>query len=111
LARPMSFHIIADENTILGFRFAGIQGSKADDRETALAAFRQVLARNDCRVLLVSNKVGMMIEAELTAHRLLSEPPYVVQVDDIWGTKTDRPTLDQMIQEAVGIKIVREQED
>ena len=39
----MAFHIIGDQDTVLGYRFAGVTGVVAENRAEALAAFRDAL--------------------------------------------------------------------
>ena len=50
-----------------------------------------------------------MLEGEVTAHRLAAAPPYIVVIEDIWGPDGQRRSLQDLIFEAVGIRIVRGQ--
>ena len=104
-----AFHIIGDQDTIVGFRFAGVTGTAVESQADSLEAFRSAIAENRYSILLVTDRVADWVEEELTQHRLSSAPPYIVEVADIWGTPVQRKGLEQLIQEAVGIKIVREE--
>ncbi|MDT8391788.1 MAG: V-type ATP synthase subunit F [Lentisphaeria bacterium] len=101
----MAYHILGDTDTILGFGFAGVSGTAVDSADEARAAFAGLIADKALKILVVTCPVAAMIDSELTDHRLSSRPPYVVEIPDIWGTKVNRRTLIEMIQEAVGIKI------
>ncbi len=107
----MAFHVIGDEDTILGYRFAGVGGSAVRTEDEALAAFRERIASEDCKVLIVTETVARMIDADLANHRLTAQAPFVVEVGDVWETPGRSRSLEEMIQEAVGIKIVREKEE
>jgi V/A-type H+-transporting ATPase subunit F len=107
----MSFHILGDRDTILGFRFAGVTGSAVETQAEAQAAFRRAVAGGQYQILILTQKVAQLLDAEATAHRLAARPPYLVEVPDIWGTRVPRKSLERMIQEAVGIRIGREDDE
>jgi len=106
----MSFHIIGDQDTVVGFRFAGVTGSAVSTLAEAQGAFSQVVAEGSCQILILTEPVEAMLEQETTQHRLAATPPYLVVVGDIWGTETKRKSLEEMVHEAVGIKIGKRDE-
>lgn len=103
----MSFHIIGDEDTVLGFRFAGVTGVAVESPEAAQAAFRDAIGSGTHRILLLTEPVAAMIAEDVTAHRMAATPPFVVVVRDIWNTPTEHRSIEELIQEAVGIKIAK----
>ena len=102
----MSYHIIGDQDTVLGYRFAGVTGDAVETAEEARAAFARAVGRAEPGILLLTRPVEDMLEAEVTAHRLESTPPYLAVIPDIWGHGQKRRSLQEMISDAVGIKIV-----
>ena len=102
----MSYHIIGDPDTVLGYRFAGVTGDAVENAEQAREAFNKALSSEEPGILLLTLPIEDMIEEEVTAHRLTSKPPYVAVVPDIWGGGRKRKSLQETISEAVGIKIV-----
>lgn len=106
----MSFHIIGDQDTVVGFRFAGVTGSAVSTLEEAQEAFAHVVSERSCQILILTEPVEAMLEQEATKHRLAATPPYLVVVGDIWGTETKRKSLEELVHEAVGIKIVKSDE-
>ena len=100
----MSFYLLGDEDTVLGYQFAGVTGRVINDRSEALDAFTAAL-EGDHKILLITDQVALNIEEEITAHRLEAKPPYVVFINSIWGEETERRNLEEVIQEAVGIRI------
>ena len=99
------YHIIGDQDTVLGYLFAGVSGDAVSTVEEARAAFSAVLKDPSVTVLLVTEAVEDMLMAEVTAHRLSTVKPYVTVVQDVWGAKGKRRSLQELINEAVGIKI------
>lgn len=108
MAQSEPFHVIGDSDTILGFQFAGVRGTPVKTAEEARKAFHSVLERRSVQILVVTETVAQNLSGELTEHRAQAEPPYVVEIPDIWDTEVKRQSLESMIQEAVGIRIVKE---
>jgi vacuolar-type H+-ATPase subunit F/Vma7 len=106
----MNFHVIGDHDTLVGYRFSGVGGEAAETPDEARAAFQRAIARRDVAVLLITEPLSVHLEAEITAQRLAGRPPYVVLVGDWRGTKVPRKPLDVMIYEAVGIRMVSEED-
>jgi len=100
------YHIIGDQDTVLGYRFAGVTGDAVETPQEARAAFAKAVEGQVQGVLLITEAVEVMLEAEVTAHRLLAKPPFLAVVQGIMGQAKKRKSLQEMINDAVGIKIV-----
>ena len=61
----MSYHIIGDQDTVLGYRFAGVTGDVVETEEEARTAFRAALADRSLMILLLTEAV----EAKWTERR------------------------------------------
>ncbi len=106
----MSFHIIGDQDTVLGYRFAGISGDAVEDAAHARDAFEAAVKSKRFKILVLTRPVEAMLHQQVLDHRLNSEPPFVVVVDDIWSTRTESKDLEELIYEAVGIRISKSTE-
>ncbi|MBO7740919.1 MAG: V-type ATP synthase subunit F [Victivallales bacterium] len=102
------FRIISDKDTALGFRFAGVPGEAVTSREEALEAFQRARQDSGLVVLILTEQVADLLEEEVTAHKLKAEKPYIATIEDIWGKHGRRRTLEQLIFEAVGVKILEQ---
>lgn len=103
-----AYHIIGDSDTVLGYRFAGVPGDIVTTVEEARAAFQAATTDPDNGILIITEVVEDMLKAEVTAYRLKAVPPYLTVVEDIWGKRGKRRSLQDLIFEAVGIRIVDE---
>ncbi len=103
------YHIIGDPDTVLGYRFAGVSGDAVSTVEEAREAFARATAADDHGILIITEAVEDMLKDETTAYRLKAKPPYLTVVEDIWGKRGKRRSLQDLIFEAVGIRIVEEQ--
>lgn len=101
----MAFHFIGDRDTALGFQFAGVAGTPVSTPEEAAAALKAALADRMLRILVVTQVVAEQLDDAITAHRLSGQPPFIVEVADVWDTPVERKSMQDMIQEAVGIRI------
>ncbi len=107
----MAYHIIGDQDTVLGYRFAGVSGDVVEDAESAKTAFLHATGDRSISILLITEAVEDMIMDLVIQHRISSQPPYLTVVQDIWGPKGKRKSLQELINEAVGIRITPEEDD
>ena len=54
----MNFYCIADENTVRGFRLAGVSGQVVNTAPEAAAALETAAARRDCAVIILTENGG-----------------------------------------------------
>ena len=106
----MKFYCIADEDTVRGFRLAGVQGEGVSAPAEAVAAIRLAARRKDLGVLIVTQAVAAQAREEVDAIRMTQSVPLVVEIPGPEGPMPGRKTLRQFVQEAVGIRIGEEQE-
>jgi vacuolar-type H+-ATPase subunit F/Vma7 len=109
------FHVIAGSEIVLGFAYAGIEGTQAESREEALAAFMRMTGRDRgpagmdavpaCKVLILGQDAAAMIEAEVLAWQVEGAYPLVVEVPPLSGKVEGRKSLMDSIREAIGINV------
>ena len=104
------YHIIGDKDTVLGYRFAGVSGDAVEDAAQAKTAFEKAVEDPSITVLLLTEAVEDMIPDMVMKHRMAAVPPYLAVVQDIWGPRGGRKSLQELINEAVGIRISSEEE-
>ena len=105
----MKFFCVADEDTVRGFRLAGIAGEAVAGRDEAVAALRRAAQQADLGVLIVTQSVAADARAEVDAIRLKMATPLVVEVPGPEGPLPGRKTLRDFVQEAVGIRLAQEE--
>ena len=100
-----AYHIIGDQDTVLGYRFAGVSGDAVEDAAQAKTAFEKAVEDPSITVLLLTEAVEDMISDMVIKHRMAAKPPYLTIVQDVWGPRSGRKSLQELINEAVGIRI------
>jgi len=101
----MKYHVIGDEDTVLGFRYAGVQGDAVEDAESAARALEGVLRRPDISILILTDAVADLIRDEVNDVRFRRAKPLVAEIPGPSGPADSRQDLLTLIREAVGIKV------
>ena len=101
----MKFHCIADEDTVRGFRLAGVSGEVATDARSAAAAVQAATGQPDCGVIILTEKTADAIRPLLNQIRFERERPLIIEIPGPGGAPHERKNLRQLVQEAVGIRL------
>jgi vacuolar-type H+-ATPase subunit F/Vma7 len=96
---------MADEDTVLGFRYAGIDGTVAETPEGARRAFSEVLKDENVGVIIVTEQTAQTVSEEVSRIQYQSTRPVVVRIPGSEGPLPSRLSLEELIREAVGIKV------
>lgn len=106
----MKFYCIADEDTVRGFRLAGVDGRAVADPKQASEALEEALKRPDVGIVVLTDAVAAGIRPHVDAHRTGAARPLIVEIPGpkgvAWAT---RKTLRQFVQAAIGIRIGQEE--
>jgi len=101
----VKFFVIGDQETVLGLRLVGVEGSVAVRRDDALTALKEAVARDDVGVVLVTEKVAAEIRDEVEARLYGIGFPLVLEIPDSSGPVPDRLKIEEVVRRAIGIKI------
>ncbi len=101
----MKFHCLADEDTVRGFRLAGVPGTVVNSAAEAAAAMTAAVARPDCGILIVTQAIADGIRPLVEQIRFEREQPLMVEIAGPQGASPGRKSLRQLVQEAVGLHL------
>lgn len=104
----MKLFCIADEDTVRGFRLAGVDGEAVDDAKSAKAAMDRVLSHPEIGLVILTDVVASEIQTEVDRIRMECESPLLVEIPGPDGPMPGRKSLRQFVQEAVGIRVGEE---
>ena len=99
----MKFYCIADENTVRGFRLAGVSGQVVTTAPEAATALATAAARRDCAIIILTETVAESIRAQVERMCYELPQPLIVEIPGPAGPLPSRKSLRQLAQEAVGI--------
>jgi len=107
----VKFYCLADEDTVRGFRLAGVEGRAVSSAPEASEALHQAAAAADRGIVILTQPVAAWMREQVDAFRLAHERPLLVEIPGPGGPLAGRKTLRQLAHAAVGIRIDQEQGD
>ncbi len=100
----MTFFCIADKESALGFRFAGIETRDVASRNEAREALSVATAVPDVGVILVTEKVSSLIREEVDALLYERELPLILEIPSRGEVRAKR-SIAEFVKRAIGISI------
>ena len=101
----MTFFCIADEDTLLGFRLAGVSGQAVATSDEAASAIEKAISHPDYSVIIITQQIAALIREKIRLIRFERDRPLIVEIPGPRGDMPDRRSLRQFVQEAVGISV------
>ena len=90
---------------MLGFRYAGLDGSVVESPEQARRVFREIVKDENVGVIIMTERAAETIGEEVTRIMYQSVRPVIVRIPGPEGPSPTRRRLEDLIREAVGIKL------
>jgi V/A-type H+-transporting ATPase subunit F len=106
----VKLYCIADEDTVRGFRLAGVEGEVVTTPAEAQQAVERAAAQPNLGMLILTDVVAAGIRPLVDEIHLEREQPLIVEIPGPEGAMPGRKTLRQFVQEAVGIRVGQEEE-
>jgi V/A-type H+-transporting ATPase subunit F len=101
----VSIHVLGDEDTVLGFRLAGIRGTVAKSGAGLTEQFRALVGQREAKIVLVTEDLARSIRPLVDQYRMRGTFPVVVEIPDAEGPLPGRRSIEDLIREAVGIQV------
>lgn len=101
----MDIHVIGDENTVMGFRLAGVgKGHIVKNQAETEAAFEEC---EKSGVVIITERAAETIRETLSKDRFF---PLVVEIQDRMGPIEKEDQLRILMRQAIGVDIKKEEE-
>lgn len=101
----MKFFCIADEDTVRGFRLAGVEGRVTKTGVETMRALEDALRFPDCAIVIMTHEAAHSIGDMIEKVRLERDCPLIVIIPGPQGTPAGAVSLRKFVQEAVGIRL------
>ena len=101
----MRYVVIADSDTVLGFRFAGVEGRVVENTDEARTAFAESVRDRTVGLIVLTDSVAESIRNDVNKQRYEAEQPLVVEIPGPEGPLGGPQRLTKLVREAVGIQI------
>jgi vacuolar-type H+-ATPase subunit F/Vma7 len=100
----MTFFCIADKESSLGFRLAGIETREVSTKPEVIEALKVARLTKDVGIILITEKAASFVREEIE-HRIAGEPiPLVLEVPSR-GSTGKKKSAAELLKELVGIGI------
>jgi V/A-type H+-transporting ATPase subunit F len=101
----MQVMVIGHPQAVLGFSLVGVHGLAAITAEQANQALERAFSTPDIGIILVTEDAANLIGPRMDQLRLRSTIPLVVEIPGPGTAQTGRPTLNEVVLRAIGVKI------
>jgi V/A-type H+-transporting ATPase subunit F len=95
--------VIADEDTVIGFSLAGVQGIIVTSEEEIRNAFDRATQANNVGIVLITERVAQMIREKVDNWILGGKHPLMVEIPNAQGPLEGRRTPHEFVKSAIGV--------
>jgi len=100
----MTFFCIADKESSLGFRLAGVETREVASRSNALEALKVALATEEAGVILVTEKAALFLRQELDNLMYKNQRPLILELPSRGGS-AKRRSVGDYLKDIIGVSV------
>ena len=101
----MKYFIIGDEDAVLGFGMAGVQGMKVENADQAQEALKGALDDPENGIVIITEPIACMIRSLVDRYVFSRSFPLIVEIPGMDGPLEGRPGLRDLVNKAIGINL------
>jgi len=101
----MKFYVIGDEDTVLGFSLAGIEGTVVTSKDEAKEALKKAFNIEAMGIIIITERIAQTIRQQVDQHILKKSFPLIIEIPDRFGPIEGKGDIKDMVSKAVGISI------
>ena len=101
----MKVFVIGNQEAVLGFSLVGVHGKAVTSAAEVDEALDEALSNTDNGIVLITEDVAGWVQARMDQLKLRSTVPLVVEIPGPEGVATDRPSLNEIVLRAIGVKL------
>jgi V/A-type H+-transporting ATPase subunit F len=101
----MQFYVVADQDTVEGFRYAGVRGTVAETPRRVARELDRLAESEEDLIIITTEQTANQVREKVNAIRYGEAQPLIVEIPGPQGPSPESPSLLKMIREAVGIKV------
>ncbi len=101
----MKYHVIGDQDTVLGFGLVGVDGMTVTSAAEASAAFERALGDKEVGIIIITEVAARMIRTRVDRYLFTEDFPLIVEIPDRHGPDPNRPEMRALVNHAIGINL------
>ncbi len=90
---------------MLGFGMVGVEGRVAETADEAREALQEALNDTQVGIVIITEPVAEMIRPQVDRYVFSQSFPLIVEVPDRQGPLEGRPSLRELVNQAIGINL------
>jgi V/A-type H+/Na+-transporting ATPase subunit F len=99
------YHIIGDDDSVLGFGMIGVPGRAVSNAAQAEEAFKAALADGDVGIIIITERIADLIRPMVDRVLFTGRFPLVVEIPDRGGPMEGKLGIREMVNAAIGVKL------
>ncbi|MGL1893235.1 MAG: V-type ATP synthase subunit F [Spirochaetaceae bacterium] len=101
----MKYFVIGDDDTVLGFSLVGVEGITAKTSAEVKDAFNRALSNSNYGIIIITDRCAELIREEVNNFLFTQTFPLILEIQDKNGPITGKPSLKEIVDQAIGIKL------
>lgn len=101
----MDLYVIGNHDAVRGFALAGVGGKVVQTQDELYQALDDVLSREHVGILIITQDIAALDRPRVEALRTRRSVPLLVEIPGPKGPDPERPSLEEMVRHATGIRI------
>ena len=101
----MKYYVIGDEDTVTGFRLAGVDGTVVTSRSEAEESFEEALKDHENGIVIMPERIAELMREKVDRYVFSEQFPLIVEIPDRLGTVEGKLGLRELVNKAVGIGV------
>ncbi len=100
----MQYVVIGDEETVLGFSLAGVEGKIANSKEETEKYLNEYIHNPQVGIIIITEKLAAPLSDFINQYTYTESFPLIIQIPDKRGYQR-KVSVEEVIRKSVGIKI------
>lgn len=102
----MKMYLLSDNSdTLLGMRFAGVEGSALHTKDDVMAKVAELAADKSYAVILITSKLMELCGDQLSDFMERNPMPLILEIPDRHGAGRERGSILDFIEHSIGLKL------
>lgn len=101
----MKYFVLGDEDTVLGFSLAGVEGFVVSEDTDIRGVFDRTISDSQVGIIIITERVANRIRDIVESLQFKGEFPLVVEIPDRAGYERGKPPLRELINRVIGIRL------
>jgi len=101
----LKFYVIGDEETVLGFRLAGIEGEVVRTPEDTKESLERAFQEEGRGIIVIPERVAASVRQQVDQYVYKTSFPLIIEIPDRLGPIEGRGSVRDLIRAAVGVHL------